>query len=781
MRADGVAANKAAATSASAAATSMDIAVHNGETFAAGDTIVVSDAGGVYYSELNPPSSGSNGNQIVYSADGSPVLDCADIFTGWTQGVEETGGVFASGLEDEVDAFTTDFDSKTVDGGNTLLVTQSPVNNGADAAAATLDGSNLGAYATVTIGEEADTYARVYFRVNSTYSNDVAYSWLPFLVLEDASTRPVMHVSIRSGSNSAYRGFYCEFANSAGAKTAIYSSGEVDEIADDTWYCVEVRYLVDGSVGGGQIWIDNVSKGSDFTKDTSGQSVDTVRVGPNGDSGFEWATTPVAGSVLYFDDVKVDTSAVGLVSGLDAANVYRKTGVTTEPIKVWFDGSLGNLETGTVDLDTNNDWYWAANILYIYSSTDPSGKTIEAGQRGSAVAAYDKNYVTLSGLRLEHSNGTFVGLVRLDGQVTGADGWELNSLVFAETGQTCIAAFATDDLTIQDCTATGDGALLSSDFLVLNKGTGATCTTILMDGCTVSGMKWGVRSPIGTDQFDGLTVSDCSFSTMGTAAMSLNDGTDILIERCTTNETGIDEDEAAFHITDCPVFVIRYNFITGQRDSGAVGGSGIQADTGSDNGEIYYNLVVDCDGPGISVIDATDIDIYNNTLYLNSQVNAAGEIYLGEALDLTANINIKNNTVFAGGDVAIEVTANVSDNAGIVIDYNCWWKAAGDWWSWGASNGDTVSGWRTESSLGAADLNEDPLFANPGGTTAVDYILQEGSPCINAGVAVGLLIDYFGTTVPQGSAPEIGFYELPSSGGGSTYAITGIINITEIT
>ena len=37
MRADGVAANKAAATSAAAAATSMSVAVHNGETFSAGE------------------------------------------------------------------------------------------------------------------------------------------------------------------------------------------------------------------------------------------------------------------------------------------------------------------------------------------------------------------------------------------------------------------------------------------------------------------------------------------------------------------------------------------------------------------------------------------------------------------------------------------------------------------------------------------------------------------------------------------------------------------------
>ncbi len=83
VRADGSAANKAAATSDAAANTSMDYAKHNSETFSAGDIIIVSDSGGIYRASLIPPSSGSSGNPIVYqaNADGSPEINGANDVT----------------------------------------------------------------------------------------------------------------------------------------------------------------------------------------------------------------------------------------------------------------------------------------------------------------------------------------------------------------------------------------------------------------------------------------------------------------------------------------------------------------------------------------------------------------------------------------------------------------------------------------------------------------------------------------------------------------------------
>ncbi|HLE11229.1 MAG: hypothetical protein A2504_10605 [Bdellovibrionales bacterium RIFOXYD12_FULL_39_22] len=68
IREDGSAANKAAATSCAAAATSMSVATHNAETFAVGDTIVLCESP-AFTSTINPPSSGSASGYITYEGD----------------------------------------------------------------------------------------------------------------------------------------------------------------------------------------------------------------------------------------------------------------------------------------------------------------------------------------------------------------------------------------------------------------------------------------------------------------------------------------------------------------------------------------------------------------------------------------------------------------------------------------------------------------------------------------------------------------------------------------
>ena len=85
MRGDGTAANKAAATSCSAASTAMNIGTHNSQTFSPGDIITMCDTGGSFTDNVMiPPSSGTSGNPITYTNSGSPIIDGADVITTWT-------------------------------------------------------------------------------------------------------------------------------------------------------------------------------------------------------------------------------------------------------------------------------------------------------------------------------------------------------------------------------------------------------------------------------------------------------------------------------------------------------------------------------------------------------------------------------------------------------------------------------------------------------------------------------------------------------------------------
>ncbi len=93
LRADGTAANKAAATLGASASTAMSVATHNSQTFIPGDIIYLSDKGGTYKLVgiagsavgIVAPSSGDDGYPIVYKnvPGETPVIDTSyDISAG---------------------------------------------------------------------------------------------------------------------------------------------------------------------------------------------------------------------------------------------------------------------------------------------------------------------------------------------------------------------------------------------------------------------------------------------------------------------------------------------------------------------------------------------------------------------------------------------------------------------------------------------------------------------------------------------------------------------------
>jgi hypothetical protein len=100
LRADGTAANKAAATSGSSPSTAMSVTTHNSETFEAGDHIRLGDTGGTYKKSIIAPSSGKDGHPIVYEAAPGqhPVIDLTmDIGTGGWAGPDGNGVYTKSG------------------------------------------------------------------------------------------------------------------------------------------------------------------------------------------------------------------------------------------------------------------------------------------------------------------------------------------------------------------------------------------------------------------------------------------------------------------------------------------------------------------------------------------------------------------------------------------------------------------------------------------------------------------------------------------------------------
>jgi hypothetical protein len=176
--------------------------------------------------------------------------------------------------------------------------------------------------------------------------------------------------------------------------------------------------------------------------------------------------------------------------------------------------------------------------------------------------------------------------------------------------------------------------------------------------------------------------------------------------------------------------------------------------------------------------------VYNNVIgNMAPGTNGSNCIQFDNAAG-TDTIDLKNNIIFntapwqGAGDVNYLAYLYPGTVTG---DYNLWysfddtdvyhhfkpvkWTNNSNYTS--MANLKTAASPQLAHDLGyAGDTRYDPLFIN---RTDGDFRLQATSPCINAGVDVGLTTDYSGTGVPQGTAPDIGAYEFTGGGKGPSH------------
>jgi len=101
------------------------------------------------------------------------------------------------------------------------------------------------------------------------------------------------------------------------------------------------------------------------------------------------------------------TEGVGFKITVAQANTWQAT-CTTEPLHIYLNTTQGNPQASLVAVDSSNDWYWTANVLYVYSATDPdtayTTPGIEAQARDYCVYGVTKNYITVQNLHIKYSN-----------------------------------------------------------------------------------------------------------------------------------------------------------------------------------------------------------------------------------------------------------------------------------------------------------------------------------------------------------------------------------------
>jgi len=170
-----------------------------------------------------------------------------------------------------------------------------------------------------------------------------------------------------------------------------------------------------------------------------------------------------------------------------------------------------------------------------------------------------------------------------------------------------------------------------------------------------------------------------------------------------------EEGGAAVYFHDGRDLIVRYNRIETPFPTALY--------THSENLQFYGNVVV---GPGGGVYASTSAVIYNNTFHGVSGVASGGSI--------SARNNIISFT--DGGQSAFGSTSD------LVEDHNL---------------------------LSSGEASEGSFVGDPGFVSddAGDFHLSSSSAALDRGADVGFETDMDGTTVPQGSGPDIGAYERP--------------------
>jgi len=216
-------------------------------------------------------------------------------------------------------------------------------------------------------------------------------------------------------------------------------------------------------------------------------------------------------------------------------------------------------------------------------------------------------------------------------------------------------------------------------------------------------------------------------------------------------------------VDDC---IIRYNKFNQIYDSGIAIQDG-QPSTFT-NVSCYYNLISNCEhGIEVGAFDAATtingVYIYNNTVYNSgggfshswrADPYGDGIIYWGmfAGAGLYTDVNIKNNLI---SNCIYNVLTDVPTRAGVTVDYNLYYTDGlkfgyADWPPHSAP--ENFADWKTNSGQDAHSVITNPLLVS-----ATDYHLQAGSGAYNAGINVGLAMDYDKSAV--GDPPDIGAYE----------------------
>ena len=428
----------------------------------------------------------------------------------------------------------------------------------------------------------------------------------------------------------------------------------------------------------------------------------------------------------YYKSAQGDqTMTVDATSGASSGNCYSinqielksvsavawQATLTTEPTQVFFDGTVGNKQTALVDVNSANDWYWAANVLYIYYEEDPDGAVVvEASVRDYCVSLYHTalSYITVSGLNLKKANNSCF-IVSTDDL--------LNSYIILDS---CDISYAYNH-----------GVALSGNN---------------QHYCTIS------NNTIHDNRINGIYAGTTTLPGNGAGNHSIY-GNTIEDNIYWSGEEPHGRGIYLEFLSDADIYsnIIKNN-----------GGGSIKIMEQSDDNNIYYNLLIQTDAGLKGTIIYTELvgtgatgnEIYNNVMYCSQ----AGYLNIGHGIFIytQSDANIHKNNIIYSVDPCVSVSDTQANYDGWnnVFDNNCYYRASGDEFKYTTST-ETFAEWQAHGAdYDPSGMATNPLMTDPAND---NFHLNPHSPCVNAGTDVSLTEDYEGLKIRH--APDIGAHE----------------------
>ena len=670
----------------------VTIADVNAKSFTAGD-FVYFKKGKTWREQLTIPSDGSAGSPITFGAYGTgtaPIISGSNLITGFDPPSSWTS-VFTATITDSTGNGTNDQNIRNKFPANFLSGSGTTIRVSVKANpgfALQVDGMAIGA-ASGTM-DFASTPARITFGGENTLSAAANSE-----TTSDAITFTLDNTVANIISIGLIDGFYYSYAAPTGP-VSYYKNGTTDSDESQT---VDV---VDGGYSDSANMVRLVSK---------------IEVLTAGEPGTVWEV-PLA----------------------------------TQPYVVTFDNVMGIHADNVADVNAEYHWYWASNVLYVYSATDPdtayTAPGIEAGTRLACIRTDSRSYATVRDIQAWGGNAYAV-------YGEGHNNVTIDNVIIKNIGGSGIQ---------YDSTGT-NASIINSNFqyiMGLNPGAGGDgiwngASGALIDNNTItfSGAIGADGDPIQNADADNVTISnntiDESASTGSTKYCIITSGGDnVLIEHNTGN--GCSNSGMMIGDTGPVGTVVRYNTLSNIQGAGR--GIELAGSNTADNVSIYYNVVYGCEWGIVfwGVLDVTNIKIYNNTVYCAHRPLSL------EGATTGFSGNIKNNIFWASDPNRVASVYNsLVVDPGVTMNNNIIGPEGTDFMDqYDGTMYSTLAAWVAATPYDDNSSASDPLFVS---TATPDLHLRAGSPAINEGTSVSLTQDYDGYTVPRGAAPDIGAYE----------------------